>query len=118
MSPSQNTGAATTFVNTFKVAVDASGTSWLVCNNGVQDYQLVKDVTNMQVVYGVHLGAATGSCTDTYQTSAQMVATPANWNSVCSATVELTFNNRVSLAGGTLKIKRTVALMNTAGANT
>lgn len=116
----QNTSGATVpMVNTFKVVKDAAGTSWLVCNNGVQDYQLVKDVTNLQVVYGVHLGAATGSCTDTYQTSAQMVATPANWSLVCSVRVSLTFNNRVSLAtGGTLMIQRTVALMNTAGANT
>lgn len=115
----QNTGGTPTLVSTFKVVVDASGTSWLVCNNGVQDYQLVKDVTNLQVIYGVHLGAATGSCTDTYQTTAQMVATPANWAQVCSVRVSLTFNNRVSLAaGGTLTIQRTVAVMNTAGANT
>jgi len=111
-------GAAATMVNTFKVVVDATGTSWLVCNDGVQDYQLVKDVTNMQIVYGVHLGPSTGSCTDTYQTSAQMVATPANWALVCSVKVSLTFNNKVSLAGGTLTIQRTVAIMNTAGANT
>lgn len=115
----QNAGGTPTMVNTFKVAVDASGTSWLVCNNGAQDYQLVKYVTNMQIVYGVHLGATTGSCTDTYLTSTQMVATPANWALVCSVRVSLTFNNRVSLTpGGTLTIQRTIALMNTAGANT
>lgn len=115
----QNTGAAKTMVNKFSVAVDASGTSWLVCNNGTQDYQLVKDVTNMQILYGVHLGAATGSCTDTYKTSAQMVATPANWALVCSVKVSLTFLNKVSsVANATQTIKRTVALMNTAGANT
>jgi len=115
----QNTGAATTFVNTFKVVKDAAGVSWLVCNDGTKDYQLVKNVTNLQVVYGVHLGAATGSCTDTYQTSAQMVATPANWSSVCSIRVSLTFNNFVSLVKNTtITIQRTVALMNTAGVNT
>ena len=114
-----DTGVINTMVNTFKVVKDGAGISWLVCNDGTQDYQLVRDVTNMQVVYGVHLGPTTGSCTDTYLSSAQMVATPANWPLVCSVRVSLTFNNRVSLVqGGTLTITRTIAIMNTAGANT
>jgi type IV pilus assembly protein PilW len=113
------TGATTTFYNTFKVVVDAAGVSWLVCNDGTTDYQLVKDVTNMKIVYGVHLGPVTGSCTDTYQTSAQMVATPANWANVCSINLTLTFVNRVSLVtGGTVSMQRNIALMNMAGAST
>jgi type IV pilus assembly protein PilW len=110
-------GAPITMVNTFKVAVDAAGVSWLVCNDGVQDYQLVSGITDMQLSYGVHLGPTTGSCTDTYQTSAQMVATPANWNVVCSVIVTLTFNNPASLgaANATVPVTRVIALMNTAG---
>jgi type IV pilus assembly protein PilW len=114
-----SSGADATMVNTFKVVVDASGIGWLVCNDGVKDYQLVRDVTNMQIVYGVHLGATSASCTDTYRTSTQMVATPANWAVVCSVTVTLTFNNRVSaVANATVPVTRTIAIMNTAGVNT
>jgi len=121
-APNQDPLNATTMVNTFKIVKDGAGTSWLVCTTGGVDYQLVKDVTAISVMYGVHLGATTGSCTDTYQTPAQMVATPANWLQVCSIKVTLTFVNWVNAKGATpgpaLNISRTIALMNTAGANT
>jgi type IV pilus assembly protein PilW len=116
------TTAVKTMVNTFKVAADASGVSWLQCTNdgGATWYPLVRDVTDMQIVYGVHLGATTGSCTDTYQTSTQMVATPTNWSSVCSVRVTLYFTDFVTKSTGAatpVAITRTIALMNTAGAN-
>jgi hypothetical protein len=71
----------------------------------------------MTVRYGIKANpTSTGSCTDTYQTTAQMVANPANWSLVCSVSVTLIFVNPVKPAAP-ISITRMIALMSTAGVN-
>jgi type IV pilus assembly protein PilW len=77
---------------------------------------LVNQVTNLQAVYGVKRSPAdTGSCTDTYLSTAQMLAT--DWPNVCSITVTVTFVNPTSKTGAPVSITRVIAVMNAAGVN-
>ena len=107
-----------TFVNKFSVAGGK-----LVCTfssgatpNPPPVVVLVNNVQSLAVLYGVrHSGANTGSCTDTYLTTGQMV--PADWSLVCSVMVTLTFDNPL-IPTKPIKITRVMAVMNTAGVNT
>ncbi len=77
---------------------------------------LVNQVTNLQAVYGVKRSPAdTGSCTDTYLSTANMLAT--DWPNVCSVTVTVTFVNPTSKTGAPVSITRVIAVMNAAGVN-
>jgi type IV pilus assembly protein PilW len=77
---------------------------------------LVNGVTSLQAVYGVKRSPAdTGSCTDTYLSTAQMLAT--DWPNVCSITVTVTFVNPLSKTGAPVSITRVIAVMNAAGVN-
>ena len=122
----QNTGATVTWEMTFRVV-----NNQLICNfNGI-DYPIITSnttagvttlgVTNMAVSYGIRFsGADTGSCTDTYLTTAQMVGHSSWWGLVCSVSVTLTFVNPMTTAGKPLNpisVTRVIALMNRAGVN-
>lgn len=77
---------------------------------------LVNNVTNLTAVYGVKRSPAdTQSCTDTYLTTAQMLAS--DWPNVCSVTVTVTFLNPLGAALPPVTITRVIAVMNTAGVN-
>lgn len=86
------------------------------------DVPLVNNVQNLTILYGVQRSAAsTGSCADTYLLANQMAA--ADWNSVCSVSVTLTFNppnplNPVGPGNQPTIITRIIAVMNKAGVNT
>lgn len=114
-----NTNAAGTppVVWVSKFSVTAGGQ--LICTFGGTNYQLISaGVQNMQIVYGVKRVGGTGSCTDTYLTSAKMTA--ADWNIVCSVRVSLTFDNPVKRTGvgaQNVTITRVIAVMSTAGVN-
>jgi type IV pilus assembly protein PilW len=119
----QNTTVAgfVVFTNTFKVT-----NNQLICTYNGIDYPLIESnttagvttlgVKSMAISYGVQLaGGTAGSCTTTYLTTAQMVAT-GSWNLVCSVKVTLTFINPMSPATGPdIPITRVIAVMNTAG---
>ena len=121
----QNAGATTRWEMTFRVI-----NNQLVCNLNGTDYPIITSntsagvttlgVTNMTVSYGMKASAAdTGSCTDTYLTTAQMVAN-GNWGLVCSVSVTLTFVNPMTTAQTPLNpiaVTRVIALMNKAGVN-
>jgi type IV pilus assembly protein PilW len=88
-------------------ATNAAGTSTVI---------LVNQVTSLQAVYGVKRSPAdTGSCTDTYLSTAQMLAT--DWPNVCSVTVTVTFVNPTSNTAAPVTITRVIAVMNAAGVN-
>ena len=58
----------------------------------------------------------TGSCADTYLNAGQMLA--ADWNSVCSVSVAITFTNPIPPQNPpTITIRRVIATMNAAGVN-
>jgi type IV pilus assembly protein PilW len=88
-------------------ATNAAGTTTVI---------LVNQVTNLQAVYGVkRSAAATGSCTDTYLTTANMLAT--DWPNVCSVTVTVTFVNPINATAAPVTVTRMIAVMSTAGVN-
>jgi type IV pilus assembly protein PilW len=93
---------------------------WSASTNATVTVPLVSGVTHIALGYGVQTaGGGTGSCTDTYKTAAQMAA--ADWATVCSVAVTLTFTNPTNTAGGTqptVTFTRVIALMQTAGVNT
>jgi type IV pilus assembly protein PilW len=113
------TGVQTTYVSTFSVAVNATtGISQLICTMNGTVYQLVNNVTNLSVVYGVNtLGS--GSNVDTY-VNASLVP---NWSNVISVRVTLTFNNGLTgpgqptIAGQptTVSITRNISIMSATG---
>jgi type IV pilus assembly protein PilW len=117
-----NTGAATdVFTNTF--AIDPVNQQ-LVCTASSQlaafptkTIPLVNGVQNMSILYGIKRSANdTGSCADTYLNAAQML--PADWSSVCSVSVTLTFTNPIPPQNPpTITIRRVIATMNAAGVN-
>jgi type IV pilus assembly protein PilW len=77
---------------------------------------LVNGVTSLQAVYGVKRSPAdTGSCADTYLTTAQMLVT--DWPNVCSVAVTVQFVNPLSPAAAPVTITRMIAVMSTAGVN-
>ena len=113
------------FESTFRVV-----NNQLVCNYNGTDYPLITSnttagvmtlgLTNMTISYGLKSNPAdTGSCTDTYLSTADMV-TNGNWSSVCSVKVRLTFVNPMITPGNPLApvtITRVIALMSKAGVN-
>jgi len=104
------------FISTFFVdaanrlmctATSAAGTSTVV---------LVNQVTNLQAVYGVKRNPAdTGSCTDTYLRTTQML--PSDWPNVWSVTVTVTFVNPLDNTAAPVTITRVIAVMTAAGVN-
>lgn len=77
---------------------------------------LVNGVTSLSAVYGIKRNLAdTGSCTDTYLTTAQMLGS--DWPKVCSVTVTVTFVNPLSPTAAPVSVSRVIAVMNTAGVN-
>lgn len=116
------TGGNDTLVSKFSVVVAPNpANSQLVCtfstNAGlIVTVPLVNGVTNLSVMYGVtrNTGPSTGSCADTYLTTALMQN--ADWLNVCSIRMTLSFNNpRGPL--NPLPITRLIAAMNKAGVN-
>jgi type IV pilus assembly protein PilW len=117
-----NTAAATD-VFTNKFSVDAVNQQ-LVCTASSQlgsfatkTVPLVNGVQNLTILYGVKRSVAdTGSCADTYLNAGQMLA--ADWNSVCSVSVAITFTNPIPPQNPpTITIRRVIATMNAAGVN-
>jgi type IV pilus assembly protein PilW len=117
-----NTAAATdVYTNTF--SVDAANQQ-LVCTASSQlatfatkTVPLVNGVKNLVILYGVKRSVTdTGSCADTYLNAGQMLA--ADWNSVCSVNVAITFINPIPPQNPpTITIRRVIATMNAAGVN-
>jgi hypothetical protein len=89
--------------------------------NGTQ-YNLVNGVYNMSILYGVKTSAgAAGNNVDTYMNASQL--TPAQWSSVISAQVILTFTNPLYVATQPanavnqqyITLQRVVSVMNQTG---
>jgi type IV pilus assembly protein PilW len=77
---------------------------------------LVNGVTSLTAVYGVKRSPAdTGSCADTYLSTANMLA--ADWPNVCSIAVTVQFKNPITPAATPISITRLIAVMSTAGVN-
>jgi type IV pilus assembly protein PilW len=118
------TGANTLYVNEFYVAGGQ-----LVCNMNGTPYNLVSGVTNstttlgvtnLSILYGVKRNAALpGNNVDTYLNASLMTA--ADWSSVISVMIELTFTNPLYNTNGsttqpkTVYIQRVVGVMNQLG---
>jgi type IV pilus assembly protein PilW len=80
---------------------------------------LVNGVQNLSIKYGLNSGATAGSCANFYKAAAAMGA--ADWATICSVQVTLTFANPFNPPGGpkpTITFTRVVAVMGTAGVNT
>lgn len=123
---SNTSGANTLYVNEFYIA-----NGQLVCNltNGANSnlYNLVSGVTNstttlgvtnMTILYGVNTAGAVGNNVDTYLTADLMTA--ADWSSVISVMIQLTFTNPLYTSGSTtqpptVSIQRVVGVMNQLG---
>jgi type IV pilus assembly protein PilW len=110
---SNTSGAAVTYVNTFKVSANQ-----LVCTLGGVDYPLVPGLQSMSIFYGVKTDFTSDNFnTDTYLSADQMTAD--NWNNVMSVTIVLSFNNPLYKAGTTqpqyLTTQRVVGVMSRAG---
>jgi type IV pilus assembly protein PilW len=106
------------FINTFSVdPVNQQLVCTFTNGAGLQPpVILVNQVTSLQAVYGVKRSPAdTGSCTDTYLSTANMLAT--DWPNVCSITVTVTFVNPTSKTAAPVTITRVIAVMNAAGVN-
>jgi type IV pilus assembly protein PilW len=110
---SNTSGAVATYVNTFSVV-----NSQLVCTlNGTQ-YPLVSGVTNLSVLYGVNT-TGSGNNVDTYMNAAQVTAA-ADWNSVISVRLSLSFTNPIFGTTGTgeqatIVFQRVVGVMSKTG---
>jgi type IV pilus assembly protein PilW len=110
---SNSSGAVATYVNTFSVV-----NSQLVCTlNGTQ-YPLVSGVTNLSVLYGVNT-TGSGNNVDTYMNAAQVTAA-ADWNSVISVRLSLSFTNPIFGTTGTgeqatIVFQRVVGVMSKTG---
>jgi type IV pilus assembly protein PilW len=109
---SNASGAVAAYVNTFSVV-----NSQLVCTlNGTQ-YPLVSGVTNLSVLYGV--STTGGNNVDTYMNAAQVTAA-ADWNSVISVRISLSFTNPIFGTTGTgeqatIVFQRVVGVMSKTG---
>jgi type IV pilus assembly protein PilW len=120
-SGQSNTGAANTtavYVNQFQVV-----SGQLICNMNGTQYNLVNNVTNLSILYGVKANAAAaGNNVDTYMNAAQVNAAGL-WGSVISALVQLTFTNPLYVASQpqdgvnqpTITLQRVVSVMNQTG---
>ena len=122
-SGNQNTAVAgfDSWENTFSV----NAQNQLACSvyspvtNTTTTVPLVSGVQKMTISYGVNtLGTTSGSCVDTYKTSAQM--TGVDWGNVCSVVVTLVFLNSAAPPGSpnTVTFTQVIPVMNTAGVNT
>ncbi len=116
-----NTPAATdTFTNTFSVnaqkQLQCTATSQLG-TFAPKTVPLVTGVENLKILYGIKRSANdTGSCADTYLDASQMQI--ADWNSVCSVSVAITFTNPIPPQNPpTITIRRVIATMSAAGVN-
>ena len=119
-----NTAAATdVFTNTF--SVDPVNQQ-LVCTASSQlgsfattTVPLVNGVQKLVILYGVKRSVTdTGSCADTYLSAAPGQMLAADWNNVCSVSVEVTFTNPIPPQNPpTIIIRRVIATMNAAGVN-
>jgi type IV pilus assembly protein PilW len=114
-------GPNTLYVNQFNVAVTAGVPGGqLICTMNGTAYTLVNGVTNLRVFYGVKTNvAAVGNNPDTYLLASQMTA--ANWSSVITVMVQLTFSNPLAAQAGqpqTITLQRVVNLMNQSGPTT
>ena len=108
----------TLYVNSFQVL-----NGQLVCTMNGTQYNLVNGITNMSLLYGVKTSAgAAGNNVDTYMNASQL--TPAQWGSVISVLVQLTFTNPLYVAGQptngainqqTTTLQRVVDVMNQTG---
>jgi type IV pilus assembly protein PilW len=110
-------GPNTLYVNSFQVV----GGQLICTMNGTQ-YNLVNGVYNMSILYGVKTSAgAAGNNVDTYMNASQL--TPAQWSSVISAQVILTFTNPLYVASQPanavnqqyITLQRVVSVMNQTG---
>jgi type IV pilus assembly protein PilW len=110
---SNTSGGVGNYINTFNV----NAANQLVCTmNGVA-YPLVNGVNKLSILYGVSTQGTTN--VDTYMNATQ-VSAALLWNSVVSASISLTFNNPLYVAGKTdqpqfFTIQRVVGIMNKAG---
>jgi type IV pilus assembly protein PilW len=116
-----NTAAATdTFTNTFSVnaqkQLQCTATSQLA-TFAPRTVPLVTGVENLTILYGIKRSANdTGSCADTYLNAGQMLV--ADWSSVCSISVAITFTNPIPPQNPpTITIRRVIATMAAAGVN-
>jgi type IV pilus assembly protein PilW len=113
-----NTGAANQLnVNEFLIQ-----NGQLVCNMNGTVYNLVSGVTNstttlgvtnLTILYGVKTNGAAGNDVDTYLDASQM--TPANWSSVISVMIQLTFTNPLYKTSGTTTQPQTVSFQRVVG---
>jgi type IV pilus assembly protein PilW len=119
---SNTSGAVTTYTSTFSVAKNATtGVYQLICTMGGTVYQLVNNVTNLSVIYGVNT-TGSGTNVDTYMNASQVTAA-LDWNNVVSAYITLTFNigltgpGQPTIAGQptTKQITRTINIMKQTG---
>jgi type IV pilus assembly protein PilW len=114
-------GPYDTFVNKFWINNAVPSNPVLTCtfSSGASppvDVPLVNGVQTMSIQYGIKRNLAdTQSCVDTYLFAWQMA--PADWSSVCSIALTVTFNNPINPAAP-IPITRVIAVMNTAGVNT
>jgi type IV pilus assembly protein PilW len=118
-------GANILYANQFAVVAGVPS-GQLVCTvstvNGTTAYTLVNGVTNLSVLYGVKTNlAAAGNNVDTYLNASQMSA--ANWQSVISVLIKVTFTNPLYTAAGQgqaqfITIQRVVDVMNQTGPTT
>jgi type IV pilus assembly protein PilW len=124
-NPNPVGGANILYVNQFNVAVTAGVPGGqLICNVTIgavtTPYTLVNGVTNLRVFYGVKTNvAAPGNNADTYLLASQM--TPANFSSVITVMVQLTFNNPLAAQPGqppSITLQRVINLMNQSGPTT
>jgi len=118
-NPNAAGGANILYVNQFSI----NASSQLICQvttaAGSTTYTLVNGVTNLRVYYGVKTLATPGNNADTYLLASQM--TPANFSSVITVMLQLTFTNPLAAQPGqppTILLQRVVNLMNQSGPST
>jgi type IV pilus assembly protein PilW len=117
--PNQNPagGANILYVNQFFVTTLGQLNCQVQTTAGNTTYTLVNGVTNLRVYYGVKTNlAAAGNNADTYLLASQM--TLANYSSVITVMVQLTFNNPLAAQPGqppSITLQRVINLMNQSG---
>jgi len=119
---SNTSGAVTTYTSTFSVVLNATtGIYQLTCSMNGTVYQLVNNVTNLSVTYGVNTSGS-GNNVDTYMNASQVTAA-SDWGNVVSAKITLTFLNGLTgpgqptIAGQatSVQISRTINIMKQTG---
>lgn len=116
-------GTQKTWTATF--SIDNNANLQCILSDGTTNttVQLINGVTNLTVLYGVQTnGGALYNSADTYLSASAMSA--ANWNSIRSVKVTLTFNNPLhgqpgqGSVGPTINFTRVITVMNTTGVDT